>query len=156
MIRSETSADILAAIITCLGQSCSYQVIQSRGIFPAECDSIVAVWGDSSNLIPDDCGSGPCETFRSHKLMLVLTKCCSGIDAQINLDSTQESDESICFYRDVEIIEKCIICTDFSQLLFDNGLSNLYLSGTRFDPTVHGGCMTAYIDIVINETFCCE
>jgi len=157
MIRNNVAADLIVRIRACLGEGCAYDVFQSRGMPPAECDQIALVWGDARTIRSGDCGGAECDTERSHTLNLVLTKCCIGVDAGNSgkWDSSKEHEESRCFYRDVETIEHCILCNDFRQIVFDHGLESLSLRGVSFSPMTSGGCMSATISLEIIESVCC-
>lgn len=150
MNRAQVAADIAAQIEACFGGECIYRIFRARAVPPAECDSIALVWGQRTAKPENQCLTlRPCDREVTQDLQIVLTKCCVGIDAEENFDIAGEDHETICFEDDLQILEECIECTDWSQLGLDHDLQSLRLVATERDPMVEGGCVSAYLTVEI-------
>lgn len=156
MIRNDVAADILAQIQGCLPDYCSYKLLRSRGLPPADCNTIALAWGNRIPVSETGCiGLLPCDRVVEQSFTLVLTRCCDGLDSRESFSTDDEDDETVCFERDVQIVEECLECGDWSQLGVDHGINSLVLESTRRDSETEGGCMTAYLGVVISSNECC-
>ena len=156
MIRNSVAADILAQIQACLPDTCSYKLFRSRGLPPADCNTIAFAWSDRHPESEQGCrGMTPCDRVVDQRFTLVLTKCCDGIDGHDFFPTQLEDDETVCFENDLQLLEECIECGDWSQLGLDHGINSIELESTRRDNETEGGCMTAYLTVLIVANECC-
>jgi hypothetical protein len=158
MKRSAVTADILTAIQACFGARCQdYIFSRSRGIPPADCNSIAASWVDRTVAHFADCDTpAPCEDWQAtHGLRIVITNICAGPDAQETFDWRSEDAAAACFEDDVDLLETCIQCGDWTQLYNDHFLTALRYDGTTFDVESEGGGFSAYIEITLVAGECC-
>lgn len=157
MNRASVASDILDAIRACLGEGCRYKIVRSRGRVPAEnCDSLAAYWGDRDFEPFSDCEDlVPCtEGTDIDVLNILLTKICVGPDGDINFNWDLEDETAACFWNDLETIENCIRCGDFTDLE-SQGVTGVSYSGTEIDDEARGGAYDAVIKITITSKFCC-
>lgn len=88
-------------------------------------------------------------------MRIVVTNICIGPDAQQAFDWRNEDAAAACFDADVEIVESCIQCTDWSQLGIDHSISSVTYLSTSYDVESEGGGFSAYIDVRIVAEECC-
>lgn len=165
MRRSQVSIDILNAIQACfnasIGDRCrEYVFARTRGIPPADCPSITASWMDRDASSFGDCDPGEglemCgEWNATHGLRIALTRVCMGPDQQPAFDWALEDAETACFMDDLDLLEECIQCTDWTQVKRDNALYSLRYDGTTLDIESDGGGYSAYIELTLVAAECC-
>lgn len=160
MNRSDVAADILDGIAECLGpERCrDYQMLRSRGVPPADCNSIATSWTDKTTDLFSDCApkSAPCEPRRvSHGMRLTITSICIGPDGEPTFDMDKEDAAAECFDNDVDTIERCIECGDWSTLYAEHFLESLTYEATSYDVEAEGGAYSATITLRIVATECC-
>lgn len=154
MNRAAVGADIIAALIACFGSTCEYQFVQARSSIPAECNTISLVWGRKRNEYEDDCGFTSCDRQVTTDLSITITRCCVTSDAGLQFNIAAEENETLCFLRDLEVLENCIECTNWRQLSIDHAIDRISLSDTT-PGTTRGGCMDATLSVRIVSTECC-
>lgn len=158
MIRSQVAADILAAIQACLGARCGdYVFLRSRGVPPADCNSISASWITRTTKPFEDCGGPePCASWAAtNTLRIAITSICMGPDGQPTFDFALEDTVAACFDDDVDLIESCLSCTDWTQFYADHGIESMLYVDTTYDVMSEGGGFTAYIQLRITAGECC-
>lgn len=159
MNRSDAAFDVLDVIQSCLPDFCSYVLFRSRGVPPAECDSIAAYWGSRRSSPEIDCeGLSPCSLIIKQDLDIAITKCCAEPDAggdRGEFDFAAEDAESVCFERDLQIIEDCLECHDWTQFGIDHAVQSVTLRSVDRDNNTAGGCFSAYLRLELVYTKCC-
>lgn len=158
MQRSAVTADILTSIEACFGVRCQgYVFARTRGIPPADCNSIAASWIDRAVQPFEDCPRlTPCGQWEAaYGLRIVITNVCAGPDAQERFDWRAEDAAAACFDDDVDLLEQCIQCADWTQLGLDHAISEIRYDGTNYDIESEGGGFSAYIDLTIIANECC-
>lgn len=150
MQRSAFASDVLDLIRACLGERCRHYAIgRARGIPPAVCPSITTSWVDRTEAVFGDC-QGPyrdCDVQETVGLRIVITDICMGPDAAEQFDWAAEDAAAACFDDDVQVIEDCIRCSDWTQIFRDHGLNSIAYEGTTYDVEADGGGYSAYIEI---------
>lgn len=165
MIRSQVSSDILGTIQACfnasIGDRCrEYVFARTRGIPPADCNSITASWMDRGVSSFGDCDPGEgldrCgEWNATHGLRIALTRVCMGPDQEPAFNWALEDAETACFMDDLDLLEECLQCTDWTQVKTDNSLYSLRYDGTTLDIESDGGGYSAYIELTLVAAECC-
>lgn len=160
MQRSLVAADILQQIMDCMGAALcgQYEFARTRGLPPAECNSITASWIQREIELFEDCSDGkpPCGAFVAYPtLRIVLTRICMGPDASGSFNWQLEDAEAACFDDHLEIVEQCITCSDWSQLRADHKVT-LACRRTEHDVESEGGGFSAYIEIDMRADECCD
>lgn len=165
MRRSYVAADILAVIQACfttaIGDRCrEYRFAQTRGIPPADCNSVSASWMDRDVSSFGDCDPGEgvqsCgEWNATHGLRIALTRVCMGPDQQPAFAWELEDAEAQCFMDDLDLLEECIQCTDWTEVKNTNSLYSLRYDGTTLDIESTGGGYSAYIELTLVAAECC-
>jgi len=146
-------AALLAEIKTCMGgQECSYNLFVSRGIPPADCNSIAGFVEQSR---PESTEFDDCNNRYNDSLVISITRCCLDPDTQDSFDPALEDREAKCFYDDARLLLECVHCNAGTALgPYIAGCQPL-ISGMEFDMEALGGCYTALIRIAIAEDVCC-
>lgn len=158
MQRSAVTADILTAIQACMGARCQdYVFSRTRGIPPADCNSIAASWVDRTVASFGDClpHAGCSEWDSTHGLRIVVTNICVAPDAQERFDWRAEDAAAACFDDDIDLIEECLQCADWSQLAADHSITSIRYDGTTYDVESEGGGFSAYLELTIVAAECC-
>lgn len=161
MRRSAVASDILDRIRACLGDECQdYKIFRTRGIPPAECDSITASWIDRSIEKFSECESPNPEVCQQewdavHGLRITLTKVCVGPDSQAEFDWIGEDAASACFDDLVDLVEECLHCQDWEQFVADHSIYGVRYDSTTYDVESDGGAFSAYIELTIQAAECC-
>lgn len=135
-----------------------YVYARSRGIPPADCNSITVSWMDAADNRFGDCEimGIDCNSWDTTKgLRIVLTRVCMGADQAESFDWRIEDAEAACFDDDLDLLEECVKCMDWSQLVRDHALSGLSYVGTTHDVETEGGGFSAYIELTIVAAECC-
>lgn len=160
MQRSHVTRDVLDVIESCLGDLCrDYRVFRSRGLPPAECNSITASWVDAE-VMPgfDDCKMmGACSDLwqKAAGLRIALTRVCIGPDQKPIFDIDLEDKEAACFDDHLDLIEECLLCHDWTTFRRDHGIDSMQMVATTHDVESDGGAFSAYIEIAIVASECC-
>jgi len=153
--RYELAADILTQIQACLGADCTYALIRSRGVPPAECDSIIVTFADAIPYWDADCFPNACVDHQDHTMRVVLTRQCLLPDVDETFNFAAEDAEVQCFWRDLETLERCLDCSDLSQVYLDNGVTRIQRLRTQIDATTLGGAHSATLTFRVVENYCC-
>jgi hypothetical protein len=159
--RSAVASDILAKIEACLGDECrDYVFARTRGIPPADCNSITTSWVDRSIDKFTDCESPNPDICRAewdaiHGLRVTLTRICAGPDAQPVFDWAREDGEAACFDDLVDLVEECVQCQDWQQFITDHSIYGVRYDSTTYDVEAEGGAFSAYIELTIQAAECC-
>ncbi len=153
-----TATDILDVIRGCLGPACDYKIALTRGVPPAGCNSIAAYWGDtvaapqrSDCPILKPCGPSVLDT---HQLNILVTNICIKPDGG-QFDWAAEQKAAECFYRDLEIVEQCLRCQDWTNIAGIDGFKSLEYRRTVRDAAAQGGGYAARIVLDITSRQCC-
>lgn len=158
MNRSAVASDLLDIIKACLGDRCKqYVFARARGIPPAECSSITTSWADRVARYDGECrGPLACQDWEAvHSLRFTITNICMGPDGKPMFDWQLEDLAAACFEDDVDAIESCLQCMDWSQLRTDHAINQIVYTGTTFDIEAEGGGYSAYIGLQIVAQECC-
>lgn len=165
MKRSYVAADILAQIQSCftaaIGARCrEYVFARTRGIPPADCNSISASWMDRGVSVFGDCDPGEglesCgEWNTTHGLRIAITRVCVGPDQQPGFGWDLEDTAAVCFMDDLDILEECIQCSDWTNVKRANSLYSLRYDGTTLDIESEGGGYSAYVELTMVAGECC-
>lgn len=144
--------DLLDQIRACTfdqNASCTYTYYVSMGQPSADCNSIAA-WldmKDRSSVNPD-CATAHMDVA----IKLMITRCCTSLDAQEQFDPTLEQKEAQCFLNDLDLLISCINC----NLTAPEDMSCGYvLSSVLTDNEREGGCYSATLSIDLTEEECC-
>ncbi len=78
-----------------------------------------------------------------------------GPDGKPTFDWRLEDAAAACFEDDVDLVEECIQCSDWTQLGADHFIERFVYAGTTFDIETEGGGYSAYIEIDITAGECC-
>lgn len=165
MKRSHVAQDILDAIQACFNaqlppERCQeYNFFQSRGLPPADCNSISVSWMDAGDSRFGDCeimGINCNEWNSTRGLRIALTRICMGPDQSEEFDWRLEHEETVCFNDHLDLLEECIKCMDWTQLVRDHSLIVLSYAGTTHDVESDGGGYSAYIELTIVAGECCS
>lgn len=164
MQRSHVAKDILDVIEACLiakiGDRCREYVFgRTRGIPPADCNSVSVSWMDRGQAATfSDCkGPTPCDGWDpTLGLRIALTRVCLGPDQQPIFNWELEDAAAACFDDDLDIIEDCINCADWTQVYNDHFLDSIAYVGTTHDVEAEGGGYSAYIELTITARECCS
>lgn len=160
MMRSAVARDLLDRIKACLGDDCQdYVFARTRGVPPADCNSITTSWIDRSVDKFEDCESPQADCRAQwnavHGLRITLTRVCAGPDAAEVFDWAREDGEAACFDDLVDLVEECVQCGDYSQLVVDHSLYTIRYDTTTFDVESSGGGYSAYIELTLVAAECC-
>lgn len=168
MIRSHVAADILAAIETCMrtylgpNRCDEYLFLRSRGIPPADCNSIAVTYTDRGVAHIGDCAHttaySPCPDYiATLGMRVVITRIClrPDVGAGGSFDAVAEDAEAACFMDDLDALEACIMCGDWRQIGVDHRVAKLRYDGTSEDVETEGGGYSAYLDITLVGSECC-
>lgn len=167
MKRSHVAKDILDAVQACMvanmpAERChEYVFARTRGIPPADCNSITVSWMDAADNSFADCrlmGVDGCgrEWDTTRGIRIVLTRVCMGPDQSESFDWQREDAEAACFDDDLDLLEECVKCMDWSQLVRDHSLTELFYAGTTHDVESDGGGYSAYIELTVVAAECCS
>lgn len=154
MVRSAVAADILTIIAGCLGPQCRFKIARTRGIVPAVCPSITTSWIDRSSAGFGDC-DGECDINSALGLRITITDICMGPDSAEDFDFDAEDAAAVCFDNEVDAIEACLQCADYTQMRIDHQLYSVKYDNTTFDVESEGGAYSAYIELTIRAAECC-
>lgn len=155
MVRSAVAADLLTIINNCLGPQCRYQLARTRGIAPAVCPSITTSWIERVSQSFGDC-DGDCDFNSTHRIRITITDICMGPDAADEFDFDAEDAAAVCFEDEVDQIEECLQCHNYTQLRLDHQLISVRYDSTTFDVEAEGGGYSAYIELTILAAECCR
>lgn len=163
MIRSQVDSDVLQQIRACvmaqIGDRCrEYRFARTRGIPPADCNSITVSWMDRARSQFGDCetlGADCGEWNATLGLRVVLTRVCIGPDQAPEFNWDLEDAEAACFNNDLDVLEECIQCSDWSQLRADHSIELSYV-GTTHDIETEGGGYSAYVELTVVAAECCS
>lgn len=140
--------------------SCDYRFARSRGIPPADCNSITLSWIDEGDSAPfGDCESSfeGCEDVTTTAgIRIALTRICMGPDQEPVFDWELEDAAAACFSDDLEKVMCCLKKSDWRQLKQDHRLDRFTYVGTTYDVESQGGGYSAYIEMTIVAPECCE
>lgn len=159
MNRASLASDVLTQIQVCLQERCSdYVFARTRGVPPADCNSITTQWIDrgiqSWNEQCDD-GQGCGKWQGAYGMRITLTRICMGPDQEESFNWTLEDAEAACFDNDLELLEDCVQCGDWSELKSTHALERFRYDGTTHDIESDGGGYSAYIEITLVASECC-
>lgn len=161
MRRSHVAKDILDALYLCMsgviGDRCrEYVWARTRGVPPADCNSITASWMDREQHNFGDCENvGECREWDALLgLRIVLTRVCMGPDQQPSFAWELEDAAAACFDDDLDLIEECLNCMDWTTIMQSHGIDVIY-AGTTNDIEAEGGGYSAYIELTIRARECC-
>lgn len=162
MRRSHVAKDVLDALFACmtaqLGDRCrEYVWARTRGVPPADCNSITVSWMDREQGTFGDCEQlGECREWDAvFGLRVVLTRICMGPDQSLEFDWSLEDAASACFDDDLDLIEECLNCMDWSLIRSTHGVDVTY-AGTTNDIETEGGGYSAYIELIVKARECCS
>jgi hypothetical protein len=159
--RSAVASDILALIRACLGDDCrEYVFARTRGVPPADCNSITTSWIDRSVEKFTDCESPNPDICRREwdallGMRITITRICMGPDGGEQFNWAREDGEAACFDDHVDAIEECLMCADFGQFTIDHSIYTIQYDTTTFDVESEGGGYSAYIELTIKAAECC-
>jgi len=165
MKRSHAAKDILDAVQACflveLGQArcLEYRFARTRGIPPADCNSVTVSWMDRGVSQFADCaqlGSDCGEWDATHGLRIVITNICMGPDQTPDFPWDLEDAAAACFMDDLDLLEECVQCMDWSQIRADHSLAEMRYEGTTLDIETDGGGYSAYIELTLVAAECCS
>jgi hypothetical protein len=161
--RSQVAQDVLDAIRACNPAICDeYRLLRSRGLPPADCNSIATSWvrRDVEYLEFSDCEGEDCNEDLMwdaiHELRVTITRICMGPDGQPAWDTSLEDDAAVCFDDDLDELETCLQCTDWTQLRIDHALDSFKVGETIHDLESDGGAFSAHVTIVLKARECCS
>lgn len=144
---------LLTEIRACMGgESCPYQLFVSRGMPPADCNSIVARYDGGRR---NDRESNDCDSVFEEEIVVTLTKCCVTPDIQTNWNPVLEDAEAKCFYDDLALLRQCLICNGMTALEPYVDGCKPYVTATVLDPMSEGGCFSGSIVIRFRNVDCC-
>lgn len=156
MRRSQAAADILAQLQACMGPLCQQYVFsRTRGVPPADCNSVTVQWIDRSKRSFADCEDDCREWQAAFGMRITLTRVCMGPDQEPAFDWSLEDAESACFDDHLEILEDCVDCGDWSQVKIDHSLEAIRYENTEYDIEANGGAFSAYIELTLIASECC-
>jgi hypothetical protein len=157
--RSAIASDVLEQLKACLGPDLCQQYVwaRTRGVPPADCNSITTQWIDrGSTAFADECDDGSCGDFQSTLgFRVTLTRVCMGPDQEQVFDWSLEDAEAACFDDHLELLEDCVQCGDWSLLRQTHHLERFRYVETNHDIESDGGGFSAYIEITIVAAECC-
>lgn len=81
----------------------------------------------------------------------MLTRICQGPDLDISLEDA----EAACFDDHLDLLEECLLCTDWTQLTRDHSLDSFFLTIVNYDLESEGGAFSAYLEITVVAAECC-
>lgn len=158
MSRSAIAADVLEQLKVCMGPELCQQYVwaRTRGVPPADCNSVTTQWIDrASTSFADECAGDGCEFQSTLGFRVTLTRICMGPDQEPVFDWGLEDAEAACFDDHLEVLEDCVQCGDWSQLKIDHALERFRYVETNHDIESDGGGFSAYIEITIVAAECC-
>lgn len=165
MQRSHLAKDILDSLKACMlaqwpaGRCEQFQFGRSRGIAPADCDSITISFIDETADDFADCKviGRSCEEpwIETTRLRIILTEVCMGPDQKPMFDWALEDEVAACFSDDFDLLKKCVRCTDWETLVSDHNLNTFQMSSISYDVESEGGGYSAYIEITATSNECC-
>lgn len=160
MDRAAVSADIITALEVCLSDLCpDFVFFRSRGVPPADRESVAFTWIDRARLSFEDCDSPDCKPqfTSSHAFRIVVTTICMTPDAQRDFDYLAEDNAAARHDAIVDQAEECLACSPlFAPIYARHGVYSVVDSGTTYDPESQGGGFSSYINVVIEAQECCS
>lgn len=151
----DIAAAVLAQVKTCI-DDCDYAIYVSQGRPTADC-SAVTMWPASSDDILRKLGR--CDTYRSEGFRVTMTRCCATVDSVAGaFEPTREDAEAECFLRDVDLVDRCLVC-NVPEILSTMGridCDDNPVRGVVFDQERQGECYTAEWVITYQRAVSCE
>lgn len=83
------------------------------------------------------------------------SRICVGPDSSPAFDWNGDDAAAACFDDDLDALEDCINCGDWSQLMADHFIERIAYVGTTHDVESEGGGYSAYVELTIVAGECC-
>lgn len=151
----EIASGILGLVGECM-DPCDYSTYVSTGKPTADCDAIAA-WIDFSSR-PIAQRVQKCAIYRRERFVVTITRCCSAVDSQIELDPAAEDRDAECFLRDLDALYRCLACglPEFLQGYRIDCRDENPVTDIVADQVREGDCYSADIFIEFERKVACD